>query len=646
MDSIEKMMEQSDIGCAKHQMIYDEAGKPVDYLFLSVNPAFERLTVLKREDILNRRVSEVMPKITQDDFDWIGYYGKVVTEGQKCVFEQYSAPLDKWYRVEVFSCEKDCFTTLFTDITHERELAEASKDFLNDGKESNTYEQITHRMKQITGADYVVLNIFLEDGGRFRSSAIAGVPDALQKAIHLFGFNPLKKEWAPTPRFLELIKNQRVTTFNHLHDLTGHVLSKKAIQVLEKTFHLGQTVTVKSTHGERIIGDFTLMFTQDKQLQNENEAIIYADMVGMLIENRRGLQKLAEKERLLMETSRQLDTIVSNTPAVIYTYKIDNDGNPHITFINENLKKVLGFEPDDFINNTSFWESCVHPEDLPKLQEKLSGKNMTNEYRFKDKEGTYHQLLDKQKILKKEADFLEIIGTWWDITERKLAEEKFFDLLSNQELTTDISSIFVNTPVEQTDQAIAHVLQSMVQFFKVDRIGIFQISPDGLYLNNTYEYCAQKVASIQDHLQQIQLKKEENPNPMDPCELEAMILKAKPKAQKEEKHTCSSLVVVNMLNDGKNAGFIYFDSGPRQRKWSEDDLSQIKFLAEIISNAISKKELTENLMEAQKKAEAANQAKSMFLANMNHELRTPLNGIIGFSDLLRSMPLDEEQREF
>ncbi len=57
-------------------------------------------------------------------------------------------------------------------------------------------------------------------------------------------------------------------------------------------------------------------------------------------------------------------------------------------------------------------------------------------------------------------------------------------------------------------------------------------------------------------------------------------------------------------------------------------------------------ERTQELIYAKEGAEAANKAKSEFLATMSHEVRTPMNGVIGFTKLLTNTNLDKQQREY
>ncbi|MBI2830546.1 MAG: MEDS domain-containing protein [Chloroflexi bacterium] len=112
-------------GFAYNRIVLDGRGTPCDFVFLEVNDAFERLTGLKREDIINRRVTEVLPGIEKDLTDLIGRYGKVALTGEPARFESYYAePLNRWYSVSAFSPHKGFFGVTFSDITESKKIEE------------------------------------------------------------------------------------------------------------------------------------------------------------------------------------------------------------------------------------------------------------------------------------------------------------------------------------------------------------------------------------------------------------------------------------------------------------------------------------------------------------------------------------------
>lgn len=139
-------------------------------------------------------------------------------------------------------------------------------------------------------------------------------------------------------------------------------------------------------------------------------------------------------EKALAEIELRQSLILSSVPMAVYATRAHGDMGA--VYLSENIKKVTGFEPSSFLEDTRFWHSRVHPEDKEKIiddvEQVVSNGSFEIEYRWKCSDGTYHWFLDRAVLINGEDGPREIVGTWLDITERKIAEQALKE--SNEKL--------------------------------------------------------------------------------------------------------------------------------------------------------------------------------------------------------------------
>jgi PAS domain S-box-containing protein len=358
-------------GFALHELICDAQGRPVDYRFLAVNPAFERLTGLQADAILGRTVLEIMPGTEQS---WIATYGQVVLTGEPACFENYSADLHKHFEVTAFRPAPNQFACILSDVSERKQAEEIilrEKDFSQSALDS------------LPGLFYL-----FDDQGRFirwnkNYEEISGY-----SAAELARMTPL--------------------------DCFGELDKGRVADAIQRVFQTGEA-TVEADFLAKDQTKTPCFFT-GKRFQFEQKPCVIG--MGLDLTERKQLEAAVAQERALLRT------LVDHLPDAIYA----KDALGRKTLANpadvRNMGRATEAEvlgQSDFAFFSQEAAARFHADDLSVIE---SGQPVINrEEPFTDAQGQPRWLLtSKLPLLDTDGKVIGLIGVGRDITERKQSD--------------------------------------------------------------------------------------------------------------------------------------------------------------------------------------------------------------------------------
>lgn len=401
-------------GFCFNEIILDKNGKPVDFRFLEINPAFESITGIKHDNVIGKKVTEIIPGIENDPADWIGKFGRVALTEKSSSFEGFSRAMGRWFQVHCFSPEKGTFATTFTDITERKKTEEALK--LNE-EQSKAITQ--------TATDAIVT-----------INATGKVLTWNQGAEKIFGYT--SKEII-NKDLLQIIPQQ----FKKSHK-TG--LERLISYGKEKL--IGKTIEISAINKDKT--EFPVELSLSSWTSNDKK--YYTAIIRDISRRKTAEERLKQSELLLSETGKmgkiggwELNAEsfeISWTEEVFRIFEVPIGPPP-------SLEEVLSF---------------YHPDDLPWFQKKIEkalteGTPYDVEIRFITKKGKHLWMRTICNPVLKEDKVLKLVGTFQDITARKSAEEELKNHKDNleqlikerthnlQESNNKLNILFKNMPL-------------------------------------------------------------------------------------------------------------------------------------------------------------------------------------------------------